>query len=112
MRAHAAWRTTILAVSSSSPCALSCVVCTDEDLVMLADDVCLGAGVFLVAHELTRNGKFKRAPIVVNVGCTVGPAARLTPGVTTEAGSYVPALLCALPQAKPLLPTQDESEGC
>ena len=33
----------------------------------------------------------------------------LTSSVTAKAGSYVPALLCALCQARPLLPAQDAS---
>ena len=55
----------------------------------------MGAGAYLAAHELTRNGKFIRGPIVVGADCTVGPCARLTPHVTVEAGSNVPALACA-----------------
>ena len=62
--------------------------------------MCVGAGAFISAHELTSNGKFKRGPIVVGAGCTVGPGARLTPHVTVEAGSNVPALTCALPGQK------------
>ena len=57
----------------------------------------MGAGAYLAAHELTRNGKFKRGPIIVGADCTVGPCARLTPHVTVEAGNNVPALVCALP---------------
>ena len=57
----------------------------------------MGAGAYLAAHELTSNGKYKRGPIVVGGGCTVGPSARLTPHVTVEAGANVPALACALP---------------
>lgn len=57
----------------------------------------MGAGAYLAAHEMTRNGKFKRGPIVVGAGCVVGPGARLTPHVTVEAGVNVPALACALP---------------
>ena len=71
--------------------------CPDEDLIFLEDGACMGAGVLLCAHELTRNGKFKRGPIVVGADCTVGPGARLTPHVTVEAGCSVPALVCALP---------------
>ena len=77
--------------------ALLCVRCTDEDLVQLGDGACVGAGAYLAAHELTRNGKFKRGSIDVGAGCTVGPGARLTSHVTVEAGSNVPALTCALP---------------
>ena len=57
----------------------------------------MGAGAFLAAHKITRNGKLKRGPIIVGADCTVGPGARLTPHVTIEAGSNVPALVCALP---------------
>ena len=64
---------------------------------MLGDGVCVGAGAFLAAHKITRNGKLKRGPIIVGADCTVGPGARLTPHVTVEAGSNVPALVCALP---------------
>ena len=64
---------------------------------MLGDGACLGAGAYLLCHEMTRNGKYKRGPIIVGADCTVGPSARLTPHVTTEAGSNVPALVCALP---------------
>ena len=77
--------------------ALLCVRCTDEDLLLLGDGACVGAGAYLAAHELTRNGKFKRGSIDVGAGCTVGPGARLTSHVTVEAGSNVPALTCALP---------------
>ena len=71
--------------------------CPDEDLIVLGDGACVGAGAYLAAHELTRNGKFKRGPIVVGADCTVGPSARLTSYVTVEAGCSVPALVCALP---------------
>ena len=71
--------------------------CPDEDLILLGDGVCVGAGAHIVGHELTRNGKLKRGPIVVGTGCVVGPGARLTPHVTVEAGSNVLALTCALP---------------
>ena len=64
---------------------------------MLGDGACLGAGAYLLCHEMTRNGKYKRGPIIVGAECTVGPSARLTPHVTVEAGSNVPALVCALP---------------
>ena len=64
---------------------------------MLEDGACVGAGAYLAAHEMTLNGKFKRGPIIVGADCTVGPSARLTPHVTVEAGSNVPALVCALP---------------
>ena len=64
---------------------------------MLEDGACVGAGAYLAAHELTRNGKLKRGPIIVGADCTVGPSARLTPHVTVEAGCNVPALACALP---------------
>ena len=64
---------------------------------MLGDGACVGAGAYLAAHELTRNGKLKRGPIVVGADCTVGLSARLTPHVTVEAGCNVPALACALP---------------
>ena len=57
----------------------------------------MGAGAYLAAHELTRNTRLKRGPIVVGAGCVVGPGARLTPHVTVEAGVNVPALACALP---------------
>merc|ERR1711935_227339 len=73
------------------------VMLMDEDIVLLEDGACVGAGAHLAAHELTRNGKFIRGPIVVGADCTVGPCARLTPHVTVEAGSNVPALVCALP---------------
>ena len=73
------------------------LLCPDEDLVLLGDGACVGAGAYLAAHELTRNGKLKRGPIVVGADCTVGPSARLTPHVTVEAGCNVPALACALP---------------
>ena len=67
---------------------------------MLGDDACVGAGAYLAAHELTRNGKLKRGTIIVGADCTVGPSARLTPHVTVEAGCSVPALTCALPGEK------------
>ena len=70
---------------------------TDEDLVELGDGACVGAGAMLLGHEFTRNGKFKRGPLIVGAECTVGPGARLTPHVTVEKGSNVSALLCALP---------------
>ena len=57
----------------------------------------MGAGAFLLGHEMTLNGKFKRGPVVVGAGSTVGPSARLTPFVTVEAGCNVPALTSALP---------------
>ena len=66
-------------------------------VAQMGDGVCVGAGAFLAAHEITRNGKLKRGPIVVGADCTVGPSARLTPHVTVEAGCNVPALACALP---------------
>jgi len=69
----------------------------DEDLVLLGDNACVGAGAYVAAHELTRNGKFKRGLIVVGADCLVGPGARLTPNVTMEASSSIPALACALP---------------
>ena len=71
--------------------------CPDEDLVVLGDGACLGAGAYLLCHEMTRNGKLKRGPIIVSADCTVGPSARLTPHVTVESGCCVPALVCALP---------------
>ena len=71
--------------------------CPDEDLVVLGDGACVSFGAYLAAHEMTRNGKFKRGPIIVGADCTVGPCARLTPHVTVEAGNNVPALVCALP---------------
>ena len=69
----------------------------DEDLVLLGDNACVGAGAYIAAHELTRNGKLKRGPIVVGADCLVGPGARLTPHVTMKASSSIPALACALP---------------
>ena len=71
--------------------------CADEDLVVLGDDVCVNAGAFLLGHELTRNGMFKRGPVDVGAGCIIGPGALLGPNVTAEAGSIVPALASALP---------------
>ena len=71
--------------------------CPDEDLVVLGDGACVSFGAYLAAHEMTRNGKFKRGPLIVGADCTVGPCARLTPHVTVEAGNNVPALVCALP---------------
>ena len=71
--------------------------CADEDLVVLGDDVCVNAGAFLLGHELTRNGMFKRGPVDVGSGCIIGPGALLGPNVTAEAGSIVPALASALP---------------
>ena len=77
---------------------MSPLVCfPDEDLIVLGDGACLGAYAYLLGHELTRNGKFKRGPVVVGAGSIVGPAARLSPFVTTEADSNVPALVSALP---------------
>ena len=70
--------------------------CSDEDLILLGDGACVGAGAYLLGHELTRNGKFKRGPVVVGAGCTIGLKARLGPHVTTEAGSKVPTLASAL----------------
>jgi hypothetical protein len=64
---------------------------------VLGDGACVGAGAYLAAHELTRNGKFKRGPIIVGDDCTVGPSARLTPHVTVKTGGNVSALVCALP---------------
>jgi len=70
--------------------------CSDEDLVFLGDGACVGAGAYLLGHELTRNGKFKRGPVNVGAGCTIGVKARLGPHVTTSAGSKVPALASGL----------------
>ena len=80
---------------STATCPL--VRCADEDLILLEDGVCVGFGVYLLAHEMTRNGKLKRGPIIIGADCTVGPSARLAVGGTVEAGSNVPALVCALP---------------
>ena len=83
---------------SPLPISLALLVrCPDEDLILLGDGACVGAGAFLLGHEMTLNGKFKRGPVVVGADCTVGPSARLTPHVTVEAGCNVPALACALP---------------
>ena len=80
---------------------MSPLVCfPDEDLIVLGDGACLGAYAYLLGHELTRNGKLKRGPVVVGAGSIVGPAARLSPFVTTEADSNVPALVSALPGQK------------
>ena len=69
---------------------------TDEDLIVLGDGACVGASAYVLGHEFTRDGKFKRGPVIVGAGSTVGPAARLSPFVTTEADSNIPALECAL----------------
>ena len=81
------------------PSTATCILvrCADEDLILLEDGACVGTGAYLLGHELTRNGKYKRGPVVVGADSTVGPGARLTPYVTVEAGSNVPALVCALP---------------
>ena len=76
------------------------VCCPDEDLIVLGDGACLGAYAYLLGHEMTRNGKFKRGPVVVGAGSIAGPAARLSPFVTTGADSNVPALESALPGQK------------
>ena len=80
---------------------MSPLVCfPDEDLIVLGDGACLGAYAYLLGHEMTRNGKFKRGPVVVGAGSIAGPAARLSPFVTTGADSNVPALESALPGQK------------
>ena len=76
------------------------VCCPDEDLIVLGDGACLGAYAYLLGHEMTRNGKFKRGPVTVGASSIVGPAARLSPFVTTEADSNVPALVSAVPGQK------------
>ena len=73
------------------------ICCPDEDLVELGDGACVGAGAYLLGHEFTLNGKYKRGPLIVGAECTVGPYARLSPHVTMEKGSNVSALTCALP---------------
>lgn len=70
--------------------------CPDEDLILLGDGACVGAGAYILGHEFTRNGKLKRGPVNVGAGCTIGLKARLGPHVTAEAGSKVPALTCAM----------------
>ena len=57
----------------------------------------MGAGAYLLGHEFTLNGKYKRGPLIVGAECTVGPCARLTPHVTVEKESNVSALMSALP---------------
>ena len=70
--------------------------CPDEDLILLGDGACVGAGAYIVGHEFTRNGKLKRGPVSVGAGCTIGLKARLGPHVTAKAGSKVPALVSGL----------------
>ena len=70
--------------------------CPDEDLVLLGDGACVGAGAYILGHEFTRNGKLKRGLVNVGAGCTIGLKARLGPHVTTKAGSKVPALASGL----------------
>ena len=70
--------------------------CADEDLILLGDGACVGAGAYILGHEFTRNGKLKRGPVNVGAGCTIGLKARLGPHVTATAGSKVPALTSAM----------------